>query len=166
MWACFLFPFQNKCNQMLVRDDADFSITVQVSLADFTTLFRVVTEILYLRNHLLGFVWGCTWTAFCSIFCMQEHLTKVGVLLERLWQMHKLKIHNWVSRCVHLNISTMYSIFNWKEFELSYRQAFYRESGNNCASEETNGLENSRVVLQASFQLMVCVEIKWEIPFF
>ena len=46
----------------------------------------------------------------------------------------------------HLNISTMYSIFDLKEFELSYWQTLFRESGNRCASEETHGLENSRVV--------------------
>ena len=39
---------------MLVCEDADFSITVQLSLPHFTTLFRVVKEIPYLRNCLLG----------------------------------------------------------------------------------------------------------------
>ena len=39
---------------MQVPDDADFSITVELTLADFTTLKRVVKEIPYFRNHLLG----------------------------------------------------------------------------------------------------------------
>ena len=49
------------------------------------------------------------------------------------WQMHKFQIHKLVSRHDHLNISTMYSVFDWKEFEiLSYRQAFFREYRNKC----------------------------------
>ena len=32
------------------------------------------------------------------------------------WQMHKFQIHKLVSRHDHLNISTMYSAFDWKEF--------------------------------------------------
>ena len=118
----------------------------KMSLAHFTTLFRVVKEIPYLRNHIARHVWWCTWAAFCSIFCMQEPLPKVGVLLENLWQLHKLKIHKWVSRCDYLNASTMYSIFDWKEFELSYWQTLFKESRNRCASEETHSLENYRVV--------------------
>ena len=56
---------------------------------------------------------------------MPQTLPKVGVLLACLWQMHKLQIHKLVSRHDHLNISTMYNIFDWKEFELlAYRQAF------------------------------------------
>ena len=59
------------------------------------------------------------------------------------WQMHKLPIHKLVSRRDHLNISTMYSVFDWKEFEiLSYRQAFL-ESTEISASEEINALEKA-----------------------
>ena len=59
------------------------------------------------------------------------------------WQMHKLQIHKLVSRRDHLNISTMYSVFDWKEFEiLSYRQAFL-ESTEISASEELNALEKA-----------------------
>ena len=55
MWAFFLFVFHNKCDQkILACDDADFLKSVQVSLAHFITLFRVVKEIPYLRNGLLG----------------------------------------------------------------------------------------------------------------
>ena len=39
---------------MWVHDDVDFSITVELTLAHFTTLKRVVKEISYFRNHLLG----------------------------------------------------------------------------------------------------------------
>ena len=57
MWACFLFSFQNKCDQNTGTWGCRFlnnSITVQLSLTYLTTLFRVVKEIAYLRNHLLG----------------------------------------------------------------------------------------------------------------
>ena len=60
---------------MLVRDDTDFSITVQVSLADFTTLFRVVTEILYLRNHLLG-LFGVYLNCLLQYFLYARTFTK------------------------------------------------------------------------------------------
>ena len=59
--------------------------------------------------------------------------------------MHKLQIHKLVSRRDHLNISTMYSIFDWKEFEiLSYRRAFL-QSMEIRASEEPNALEKAPV---------------------
>ena len=57
--------------------------------------------------------------------------------------MQKLQIHKLVSRCDHLNISTMYSVFDWKVFEIiSYRQAFL-ESTEISASEELNALEKA-----------------------
>ena len=84
---------------------------------------------------------GCNWTASAVFSCMPQPLPKVGVLLACLWQMHKLQIHKLASRCDHLNVSTMYSIFDWKEFELlSYRWVFL-ESTEISASEETNALE-------------------------
>ena len=76
---------------------------------------------------------------------MPQPWPKVGVLLACLWQMYKLQIHKFVSRCDHLNVSTMYSIFDWKEFEiLSYRQAFL-ESTEISASEEPNALKKAPV---------------------
>ena len=61
------------------------------------------------------------------------------------WQMHKLQIHKLVSRHDHLNISTMYSVFDWKKFEiLSYRRAFL-ESTKISASEEPNAFEKAPV---------------------
>ena len=59
------------------------------------------------------------------------------------WQMYKLQIHKLVSRHDHLNISTMYSVSDWKEFELlSYRQAF-SDSTEISACEEPNALEKA-----------------------
>ena len=55
--------------------------------------------------------------------------------------MHKLQIHKLVYRHDHLNISTVYSIFDLKEFELlSYRWVFLK-STKISASEEPNALE-------------------------
>ena len=70
--------------------------------------------------------------------------------------MHKLQIHKLVSRCDHLNISAMYSIFDSKEFELlSYRWVFL-ESTKISASEETNGLEKVPVQkLSRKFHFLV-----------
>ena len=65
--------------------------------------------------------------------------------------MHKLQIHKLVSRRDHLNISTMYSIFDWKEFEiLSYRWAFL-ESTEISASEEPNALEKAPIHFSGHF---------------
>ena len=68
---------------MLVHDDADFSITVELSLAHFITLNRVVKEIPYLRNHLPGQLWAYL-NGQMQYSCMQEHLPKVCVLLKCL----------------------------------------------------------------------------------
>ena len=73
----------------------------------------------------------------------QNHYQKLVFSWHVFWQMHKLQIHKLVSRHDHLNISTMYSVFDWKEFEiLSYRQAFL-ESTKISASEELNALEKA-----------------------
>ena len=77
------------------------------------------------------------------------------------WQMHKLQIHKLVSRHDHLNISTMYSVFDWKEFEiLSYRQAFL-ESAKISASEELNALEKA----PAQFMALWILSSKGEVQF-
>ena len=41
----------------------------------------------------------------------------------------------------------------------------FRESGNNCASEETNCLQGAISVKKVSFKFMPSAEIKQEIPF-
>ena len=84
--------------------------------------------------------WWCrsTWTAFRGMSCMQEPLPKAGVLFENLWQLHKLKIHKWVSRPDHLNISIMFRVFDWVEFGLSYLQTLFRGSRNNPECSEVN----------------------------
>ena len=67
--------------------------------------------------------------------------------------MHKLQIHKLVSRHDHLNVSTMYSIFDRKEFEiLSYRQAFL-ESTKISASEEPNALKKAPVQFLSLWKL-------------
>ena len=78
---------------------------------------------------------------------MLEPLPKVGVLLACFFERYtNWKIHKLVSRRDHLNISTMYSVFDWKElFEiLSHRQTFL-ESTEISASEEPNTLEKAPV---------------------
>ena len=73
----------------------------------------------------------------------QNHYQMLVFCWHVFWQMHKFQIHKLVSRHDPLNISTMYSVFDWKEFEiLSYRQAFL-ESTEISASEELNALEKA-----------------------
>ena len=79
----------------------------------------------------------------------QNHYQKLVFCWHVFWQMHKLQIHKLVSRCDHLNVSTMYRVFDWKEFEiLSYRWAFL-ESTEISASEELNTLEKAPVQFMA-----------------
>ena len=86
--------------------------------------------------------------------------------------MHKLQIHKLVFRCDHLNISTVYSVFDF-EFELlSYRQAFL-ESTEISASEEPNALEKItssvngivEIKQEGTSSVYTVLEIKWENPF-
>ena len=77
------------------------------------------------------------------------------------WQMHIFQIHKLVSRRDHLNISTMYSVFDWEEFEiLSYRQAFL-QSTEISASEEINALEK----VPAQFMALRILSGKGEVQF-
>ena len=87
--------------------------------------------------------------------------------------MHKLQIHKLVSRRDHLNISTMYSIFDWKEFELlSYRWTFL-ESTEISATEEPNALEKAPVQFmalrilsgKAPVQFIPFQKLSWKIHF-
>ena len=64
-----------------------------MSLAHFTTLFRMVQEILYFRNHMLGMSDNIVESPSVVFFCMQEPLPKVGVLLESLCMEKNLNYH-------------------------------------------------------------------------
>ena len=79
----------------------------------------------------------------------QNRYQKLVFCWHVFWQMHKLQIHKLVSRRDHLNISTMYSVFDWKELKLlSYSWAFL-ESTEISASEEPNALEKAPVQFMA-----------------
>ena len=113
-------------------------------------------------NHLLWY------------FLYARTITKSWVFCWHVfWQMHKLQIHKLVSRHDHLNISTMYSIFDWKEFELlSYRWAFL-ESTEISASEEPNALKKAPVQFmplqklsrKAPVQFMPLQKLSWKFHF-
>ena len=91
----------------------------------------------------------------------QNHYQMLVFCWHVFWQMHKLQIHKLVSRHDHLNISTMYSVFGWKEFEiLSYRQAFL-ETTKISASEELNALEKA----PAQFMALRILSRKGEVQF-
>ena len=106
----------------------------------------MVQEIEYFRNRVFPksyarLVWGCNWTTFCSMPVCHNLYQKLVFCWHVFWQMHKLQIHKLVSRHDYLNISTVYSVFDSKVFEIiSYRQAFL-ESTKISASEEPNALE-------------------------
>ena len=91
----------------------------------------------------------------------QNHYQMLVFCWNVFGQMHKLQIHKLVTRHDHLNISTMYSVFDWKEFEiLSYRQAFL-ESTEISASEELNALEKA----PAQFMALWILSGKGEVQF-
>ena len=117
-------------------------------LTHFTTLFRMVTKISVKQ---ILFPWLVQAreikvipeppSAFFSVCkkCYQKLVSCWHVF----WQIHKFQIHKLVSRRDHLNISTMYSVFDWKEFKIfSYRRAFL-ESTEISASEDLNALEKA-----------------------
>ena len=89
----------------------------------------------YLNCLLLFFLYARTFTMLLACFLTDA-------------QIHKL-----VSRHDHLNISKMYSVFDWKEFELlSYRWVFL-ESTKTSASEELNSSEKAPVQFMALWKL-------------
>ena len=125
---------------------AEFSITAEKTLAHFTTpkgWFKKlrISEIVYFRNLKLGY-FGDVIEPPSAVFSVCHNLyQKLVFCWHVFWQMHKLQIHKLVSRHDHLNISTMYSVFDWKVFEIiSYRWVFL-ESTKISVSEEPNALE-------------------------
>ena len=130
MRACFLFPFQNRYDQ---NAGTWWS---RLFLALLTTLFRMVTRFHNTDIVSLASQRGILEPPSAVFSVCQNCDQKLVFCWHVFWQMHKLPIHKLVSRHDHLNISTMYSVFDWKEFEiLSYRWAFL-ESTEISASEE------------------------------
>ena len=129
---------------MLVHDNTDCIWLIWPPFSGWLKKFRI-SEIIYLASPRDILEPPSVVFSVCK-----KHYQK----LECLWQMHKLQfIHKLVLRCDHLNISTMYTIFDWKEFELlSYRWAF-SESTKISASEETNGLEKVPVQIMLLWKL-------------
>ena len=115
MWACFLFPFQNECVH------AEGTCWSRLFLAHFTTLFRMVTKISIKQ---ILFPWLIQAREIkvipeppSAVFSVcQNCYQKLVSCWHVFWQIHKFQIHKLVSRHDHLNISTMYSVFDWKEF--------------------------------------------------
>ena len=153
--ACFLFPFQNKCDQN------GGTWWCKLFLAHLTNLFwgwlkkfrtSEIVNLVSPRRILEP-------TPVVFSVC-QNLYQKLDDLLACSWQMHKLQIHKLVSWHDHLNVSTMYSIFDWKEFELlSYRQVFL-ESTEITAFEETNAFE------KGTSSVYTIAEIKWQYSIF
>ena len=143
MRACFLFPFQNKCNQNAGTWWSRLFWFIWPPFPGWLQKFHN-TDIVSLASPRVILEQPSVVFSVC-----QNRYQKLVFCWEVFWQMHKLQIHKLVSRCDHLNISTMYSIFDWKEFELlSYRQAFL-ESTEISASEEQNALEKAPVQFMA-----------------
>ena len=137
MWACFLFPFENKYDQ---NAGTWWS---RLLLAHLTTFWRWLQKFCNTDIVSLASPRGILELPSAVFSVCQNCYQKLVFCWHVFWQMHKLQIHKLVSRHDHLNISTMYSVFDWKEFEiLSYRQAFW-ESTEISASEELNALEKA-----------------------
>ena len=102
----------------------------------------------------------------------QNRYQKLVFCWEVFWQMQKLQIYVLVSRCDHLNISIMYSIFDWKEFELlSYRWAFLKSTKitascrTKCFGKDTSSVYGIADIKQKGTSSVYTVsEIKWENP--
>ena len=156
MWACFLFPFQNKYDQNVG------TCWSRLFSAHFTTLFRMITK-MFRNTDIVSLASARGILELPSVvFSVCQNCYQMLVFCWHVfWQMHKLQIHKLVSRRDHLNISTMYSVFDWKEFEiLSYSCAFL-ESTKISASEELNALEKA----PAHFMVLGILRGKGEVQF-
>ena len=167
MRACFPFPFQNKYDQ---NAGTWWS---RLFLAHLTTLFRMVTKFCNTYIVSLASPRGILELPSVVFSVCQNRCQKLVFCWYVFWQMHKLQIHKLVSRRDHLNISTMYSVFDWKEFEiLSYRRVCL-ESTEISASEELNALEKGTssvygvadIKWEGTSSVYAISEIKWEMPF-
>ena len=155
MQACFLFPFQNKYDQ---NAGTCWSRLFLAHLPPFSGWLQKFcnTDIVSLASAR-----GILEQSSAKFFVCQNRYQMLVFCWHLFWQMHKLQIHKLVSRHDHLNISTMYSVFDWKEFEiLSYRQAFL-ESTKISASEEINTLEKA----PAQFMALRILSRKGEFQF-
>ena len=167
MRACFLFPMSElNATKMLITDDADFLIIVQLSLTHFTTLFRMVKEIPYLRNHMLGMS-DAVLEPPSVVFSLCKNLYQKLVFCWKVYdRCTNWKFINWYLDMTIWILVQHTVFFDRKEFELSYWWTLLRESGNNCAPEETKVWKILELSPKVSFQFLVCVEIKQEIPYF
>ena len=127
---CFLFPFQNeyKCGYMLKSIVfGSFYHPFQDGYKNFrkTDIVSVASpgqDTSYLKPPSAVF--------FCNARTVTKSWCSVGMFF---WQIHKFQIHKLVSRCDHLNISTMYSVFDWKEFlNIIIQAGIFREYRNKC----------------------------------
>ena len=114
MWALFSFPISEriwpKCGYMLKQIVfGSFYHPFQDGYKNFrkTGIVSVASpgqDTSYLNRLLQSF-------PVC-----QNCYQKLVFCWDVFWQIHKFQIHKLVSRRDHLNISTMYSVFDWKEF--------------------------------------------------
>ena len=108
MRACFLILFQNEyeCGYMLKS----------IVLGSFYHPFQDG----YLKFRKTGIVSITRYLILdlpSAVFSVcQNHYQMLVFCWHVFWQIHKFQIHKLVSRCEHLNISTMYSVFDWTEF--------------------------------------------------
>ena len=172
MRTCFLFPFQNKYDQNVGPWWSRLFLAHFTTLKGWLKKFHI-SEIISKARLVWGVIEApsAVWPPFSGwlqkfrntdivslasprvileppsvVFSVcQNRYQKLVFCWHVFWQMHKLQIHKLVSRCDHLNVSTMYSLFDWKEFEiLSYRQVFL-QSTEIRASEEPNALKKAPV---------------------
>ena len=156
MWACSLFPFQNEYDGYMLKQivfgsfyhpfqDGYKSSVIQI-------LFPWLVQREYLNHLLQYFLYAKTITK-CWVFCWHV-----------FWQMHKFQIHKLVSRCDHLNISTMYSVIIQVGIFREYRnKCFWRTK---CFGSGTNSVYGVADIRQEGRSSDYAVsEINWEMPF-
>ena len=135
MQACFLLPFQNRCDQNVG------TWWCRLLLAHLTTLFMVVKKSV-LQILSAGLVWDVIELP-SVVFSVCHNLYQTLVFCWHVYdRCSNNKFINWYpDMTIWILVQSMYSIFDRKEFELlSYRRAFL-ESTKICGSKETNGLE-------------------------
>ena len=94
----------------------------------------------------------------------QNHYQMLVFCWHVFWQMHKLQIHKLVSRCDHLNISTMYSVIIQAGIFREYQnKCFWRTKCFGSGTSSVYGIVDIRQEGRCSDYAVL--EIKWEMPF-
>ena len=154
--SLFSFPFQNEYDGYMLKQIVFGSFYHPFQDGYKSSIIQILFPWLVQReylNHLLQYFLYTKTITKCWVFCWHV-----------FWQMHKFQIHQLVSRCDHLNISTMYSvIIQVGIFREYWNKCFWRTK---CFGSDTNSVYGVADIRREGRSSDYAVsEIKQEMPF-